>query len=113
MLDPLSLLAPLELKELKPRAPEVARLMKSLAHPDRLLLLCHLATGEHSVAELSTFCQTIQPVTSQALSRLKAEGWVASRRDGQQVFYRIADPRVGRFLRTLKDLFCHAAGECH
>ena len=107
-MDSLQFMGPLELKELKPRAPDVARLLKSLSHPDRVLLLSHLASGERSVKELSEFCGTAQPVTSQALSRLKSEGWVSSRRDGQQVFYRIEDPRIGRLLRTLKEIFCHS-----
>ena len=102
-------LAPLELKELKPRAEEVARLLKALSHPDRLLLLCHLASGERSVTELSQFCETPQPVTSQALARLKRDGWVNARRDGQQIFYRIEDPRIGKLLKTMKETFCHPA----
>lgn len=101
------LVAPLELRELKPRAEEVSRLLKALSHPDRLLLLCHLASGERSVAELSEFCETPQPITSQSLARLKKEGWVACRRDGQQVFYRIEDLRVARLLKSMKDIFCH------
>ncbi|MEN9722336.1 MAG: hypothetical protein RJB38_322 [Pseudomonadota bacterium] len=104
---PLPILAPLELKELKPRAKEVALLLKALSHADRLLLLCHLATGERSVTELSEFCETPQPVTSQALARLRRSGWVSSRRDGQQIFYRLNDPRIAKLLKTLKDVFCH------
>lgn len=99
--------APLELKEMKNQAQEVSHLLKALAHPDRLLLLCHLASGERSVAELSEFCETDQPITSQALARLKRDRWVACRRDGQQVFYRIQDPRIGKLLKTLKEVFCH------
>lgn len=112
-MEPWTYLPPLELKELKPRAPELARLLKCLAHPDRLVLLSHLASGERSVAELSRFCQTIQPVTSQALAKLKSEGWISSRRDGQQVFYRLSDPRVAKLLRSLKELFCHSAEGFH
>ncbi len=105
----MTFLAPLEPRELKPRAQDAARLLKALAHPDRLLLLCHLASGERSVAELSEFCETPQPVTSQALARLKREGWIACRRDGQQIFYRIEDPRIGKLVKTLKETFCHPA----
>jgi ArsR family transcriptional regulator len=108
-MEVMTFLAPLEPRELKPRAQEVARLLKALAHPDRLLLLCHLASGERSVTELSEFCETPQPVTSQALARLKREGWVACLRDGQQIFYRIEDPRIGKLLKTLKETFCHPA----
>ena len=106
-MDQKQFVAPLELKEMKPRAEELARLLKALSHPDRLLLLCHLASGERSVTELSEFCEAPQPTTSQALARLKREGWVSCRRDGQQIFYRLEDPRVARLLKTMKEVFCH------
>ncbi len=99
------------LQELRPRAQEVASLLKALSHADRLLLLCELASAEASggrtVSELMESSGLSQSLTSQFLARLKAEGWVSARREGQMVRYRIQDPRIGALLATLKELFCN------
>ena len=100
----------MELDELRPKANEVASLLKALAHSERLLLLCELAGAEagggRTVTELMGACGISQSLASQFLGRLKSEGWVESKREGQMVRYRIADPRVGELLGTLKNLFC-------
>lgn len=105
----------MNLEELRPRADEVATLLKALAHSDRLLLLCELAgakaVGGRTVSELMEACGISQSLASQFLGRLKSEGWVESRREGQMVRYRLADPRVGELLGTLKNLFCKPIGE--
>jgi ArsR family transcriptional regulator len=97
--------------ELRPQAEEVASLLKALAHADRLMLLCEMAGGRHTVSELALSCGISQSQTSQFLSRLRSEGWVSPEREGQQVFYQLADPRVGTLLVTLKELFCKPASK--
>jgi ArsR family transcriptional regulator, virulence genes transcriptional regulator len=98
------------LEELRGKADEVASLLKALSHSDRLLLLCELASfesrGGRTVSELTEACGISQSLTSQFLGRLRSEGWVSARREGQNVRYQISDPRVGELLATLKKLFC-------
>jgi ArsR family transcriptional regulator len=83
-----------------------ARLLKQLAHPRRLQLLCRLADGEKTVGQLKNLCGVSQSQLSQFLGRMKSEGLVAARRDGRFSAYRIQDPRLLRLMRALHGIFC-------
>lgn len=76
--------------------PLVAARFKALAEPARLALLSSLQDGEKSVRELVADTGRAQPNVSQHLASLVRAGFVDARRDGQHVFYRIADPHVAR-----------------
>lgn len=95
-----------DLSALHERAAEVAALLKALAHPDRLLLLCQLVETERSVGELGELAGLKQPSLSQQLGVLRAERLVATRREGKQKVYRIASPVVHAVLQTLHREFC-------
>lgn len=84
----------------------VASLMKALAHPQRLLLLCHLSMGEKTVGELENLCSASQSSVSQFLNRMRLEGLVASEKRGLYVFYRIEDPKIKKLISALHDIFC-------
>ena len=101
--------APLSLGDLASAAAQAAALLRSLANPDRLLLLCTLVDGECNVSALETRTGIRQPTLSQQLSVLRQEGIVETRRDGKFIFYRIASPPTLAVLRTLHDQFCRPA----
>ena len=88
------------------RSEAAARLLKQLAHPRRLRLLCGLAEGEKTVGQLERLCGVSQSQASQFLGRLRAQGLVAARREGRFVAYRIAQPRLRRLMRALHRIFC-------
>ena len=69
--------------DLQARAEEAANLLKALANPDRLLLLCQLVEGERSVTELGMLSDIAQPSLSQQLGVLRGERLVATRREGK------------------------------
>ena len=92
--------------EFQERATEAANLLKALANPDRLLLLCQLVGGERSVTELGVLAQIAQPSLSQQLGVLRGERLVATRREGKNMFYRVASPAALTVLETLYGLFC-------
>ncbi|HNX98521.1 MAG TPA: metalloregulator ArsR/SmtB family transcription factor [Candidatus Aminicenantes bacterium] len=94
-----------DLAESKRRCARVAVVLKSLAHPQRLFILCCLSRGEATVGELRDFCGASQPVISQHLSRLRREGIVQDRRDGNFVYYRIADPRLFALIKNMEQTF--------
>jgi len=81
-------------------------LLKSLANRDRLLLLCQMTQGEFSVGSLETLTGIRQPTLSQQLTVLREEGLVATRREGKQVFYRIASQEALAVLQLLYTLYC-------
>jgi DNA-binding transcriptional ArsR family regulator len=88
------------------KAGEAAALLKALAHEGRLMVLCQLLDGEHSVSALQESAGLSQSALSQHLARLREEGLVATRREAQTIFYRLADPNVARVLDTLAAIYC-------
>ncbi len=91
---------------LQDRAHEAAGLLKALANPDRLMLLCQLVEGELGVNVLGERAGLVQPSLSQQLRVLREERLVATRREGKQVLYRIASSQAMAVLATLHSLYC-------
>ncbi len=85
-----------------------AGFLKAMAHEGRLMILCHLITGEKSVTELENLLSVRQAAISQQLARLRLEGVVKTRRDGKAIFYTIKDPKVSKLIKLLHDEFCAA-----
>ncbi|HEU4918452.1 MAG TPA: metalloregulator ArsR/SmtB family transcription factor [Candidatus Limnocylindrales bacterium] len=77
---------------------------RALADPKRLCVLETLAGGELSVSDLSTTVGCQVPNMSQHLAVLRSAGLVRSRRDGNTVFYRLADTRVLEAYRLIQSL---------
>ena len=94
------------LAALKRSAIEVSGLLRVLANPDRLLLLCHLAEGERCVGDLAERTDIHQPSLSQQLTVLRNASAVCTRREGKQIFYRIKDARTLALMQTLHALYC-------
>ena len=82
--------------------------LRVLANADRLLLLCHLAGGEHCVSELEAALDIRQPTLSQQLGVLRRKGLVATSKKGKYVYYTVADPSVLTLIGTLYKLYCKA-----
>lgn len=90
-------------------AAEAAALLKLLAHPSRLLVLCALVTREHTAGELERLTGLGQSAISQHLARLREAGIVHTRREAQRIHYSLGNPEVHAVLRTLHDLYCRDA----
>ena len=89
------------------RASEAAQMLKALSNEKRLMILCKLLEhGEMSVNSLIVEVGLSQSAMSQHLARMRDEKIVDTRRDAQQIFYRLANPRVREILATLKNVFC-------
>lgn len=91
---------------LQAAAGRASGLLKSLSNPDRLLLLCQLVDGEHSVGELEVTTGVAQPTLSQQLTVLRNAGLVATRREGKQIFYSIASAEAMAVLQVLYKIYC-------
>lgn len=92
---------------LERNAGEAAQLLKLLANENRLLILCRLALArESSVNDLAEAVGLSQSALSQHLAKMRDEGLLATRREAQAVFYRIADPKASRLLALLKSIYC-------
>ena len=86
-------------------AGQASRLLKALSNEKRLMILCRLGEEELPVSALVQASGLSQSALSQHLALLRDEGLVATRREGQSIFYRIADPAVVRVIATLADIF--------
>lgn len=92
--------------ELLEHATEAERYLKQLANKTRLMVLCSLLEKELSVSDLLTNIPVTQPVLSQHLALLREADLVATRRDGQTIYYRLADERVKKTISLLYSFFC-------
>lgn len=93
--------APATMSDLRDRAEEVAALLKTLSHPNRLLIICDLIEGERSVGDIEDRTGVRQPGLSRELARLRNDGLVSTRRESKVVFYRVADRRLSRLVPAL------------
>ena len=98
--------AVIDLDAMHEAAAGAARLMKTLANPDRLMLLCQLGQGERSVSELESELGILQPTLSQQLGVPREEQLVDTRRDGKHIYYRVRSPQALAVLQVLYDQFC-------
>jgi ArsR family transcriptional regulator len=71
-----------------------AELCKTLSNPIRLEILSLLRDGEKSVSELASLTSVRQATISQHLAVLRQRGVVSTRKDGANVFYKIANPKI-------------------
>jgi ArsR family transcriptional regulator len=96
-----------DLERFEARVDEVATMLKALASQPRLMVLCKLVEhGEMRVSDLTGAVGLSQSALSQHLARMRDEGLVAFRREGQSLFYSVADPRCEALLATLHHLYC-------
>jgi DNA-binding transcriptional ArsR family regulator len=89
-------------ERLKGRAGDLAvRVLKAMAHRERLAILCLLMHGELCVRDLERGVGMRQAALSQQLARLRAENIVDADRQGRFMLYRIKTPQVLAVVRAL------------
>mgnify|MGYP005988583219 CR=1 FL=1 len=98
---------PEELDRMMDNATTATNYLKAISHEGRLMILCHLATGEKSVTELEELLSARQAAVSQQLGRLRLEGLVTPRREGKTIYYSLSDERSRRVLGLVYELFCN------
>lgn len=96
----------MDIDQMQKSAREASELLKTMAHPERLMVLCQLTEGELGASALLEKSALSQSAFSQHLSVLRNFGLVQTRKNAQQVFYSLADSRAKRLLETMHALFC-------
>ena len=91
---------------LEAKAEEVSATLAAMANPRRLLVMCTLLSGEKSVGDLAGIVQLSPAALSQHLGKMRALRLVATRREGQTIFYRLASAEVRAVLETLYRVYC-------
>ena len=97
-----------EMEKMMRNAMRASNFLKAISHEGRLMILCHLASGEKSVTELEDLLSARQASVSQQLSRLRLEGLVTPRREGKAIYYRLTDDRPRQIIEVVYELFCKA-----
>jgi DNA-binding transcriptional ArsR family regulator len=96
----------MKLKDLRESADRASIFLKSLANPQRLRILCLIMEQERPVGELAEAVELNQSAVSQHLALMRREGLLKTRREGQTIYYQLADRNVTRFFGLLEDMFC-------
>lgn len=96
----------MDIEQMRKNATESAEFLKSMAHPERLMVLCQLSQSELGASELWEKSTLSKSAFSQQLKVLKEHHLVKVRKESQQVFYSLADERVKQLLITLHHIFC-------
>lgn len=82
-----------------------AEIFQALAHPTRVAIAEALRHGEVSAGDLVSRLELEQPNVSQHLAVLRAKQVVVSRKAGNQVYYSLRDPVLGKVLDLLRSYF--------
>ncbi len=81
-----------------------AELCKTLASPIRLELLSLLRDGKKSVSDLTALSGVRQATVSQHLAVLRQKGVVSAKRDGMNVFYVVANPKITTACNIIREV---------
>ena len=93
--------------DMEEHAKEVAQILKLIANENRLMILCALEEGEHTVSEIHDWTGGISMAAlSQHLSQLKLAGLIENEKKGQNVYYRLKDSRIRAVMGVLKETYC-------
>jgi len=81
-----------------------ASICQTLAHPRRLEVIDRLRAGEMTVTDLAEALQISQPNMSQHLALMKQKGILTARRDGLNVYYRLASPKIVKACELMREV---------
>ncbi|WP_194437158.1 ArsR/SmtB family transcription factor [Vibrio fluminensis] len=95
-----------DMMQMQKNAAQAAELLKVMAHPERLMVICQLTQGEVGVGSLQANSTLSQSALSQHLSVLRKHNIIKARKASQQVFYSLADSRVEVMMKSLHCVFC-------
>ncbi len=96
----------LEISQMRSKVKDVAQVLKVMAHPERLLLLCQISQGKLSVTELEQRLGMGQSQISQTLQKLEQLQLVSYERDGKLKYYQLKDEKLKRLIESLYAIYC-------
>ncbi len=89
------------------KAGDVAKLLKLISNPNRLMIVCKLLSEEMSVGDMETGLSIRQPTLSRELGHLREAGILTTRKQSKVVFYRLDNPRMARLIQAI----CHSLSD--
>lgn len=103
-------LATFDIARFEASAGQAAKLLRAMSNERRLMILCQLGDGELSVGQIQPLVGLSQSALSQHLAILREQGVVGTRREGQTIFYHLADEAAAKVVATLAEIFCPPVG---
>lgn len=95
----------MNINDMKSCAPKALKLLKTMANEKRLMILCNLLEGEISVNDLADKVGLSQSALSQHLAILRAESFVATRKESQTVYYSLQGQDTIEVMQLLHKLY--------
>ncbi len=96
----------LSIDAMKAQSEVASDMLKAIANPQRLRILCMLIEGECTVSQLNEQVALSQSALSQHLAILRQKSLVVTRKQAQTVFYCVADGATRQIIQTLHDIYC-------
>jgi DNA-binding transcriptional ArsR family regulator len=96
----------MNIKQMETAADGASELLKALANRHRLMIVCQLIDRERAVGELADALKLRDSTVSQHLALLRKDGVVGTRREGQTIFYALANPAARAIVEVLYRTFC-------
>lgn len=84
---------------------DAAECLRTLAHPHRLRMVQMMIHGQYTVGELADACEIPSASASLHLRKMQSCGLLSATRDGQRIFYWVADPSLGRIMECIASRF--------
>jgi ArsR family transcriptional regulator, virulence genes transcriptional regulator len=98
----------MDVKQFDLAAAQASDLIRALAHPARLRIVCARSGRECSVTGLAGIAGVPISAISRHLALLRKDRIVKTRRSRQTMFYSLGDPKIGKFVAVLAETFCPA-----
>jgi len=102
----------IDIDEMFAAADQACNLMKALANPHRLAIVCQLSDRQRSVSELADLLKIRVSTVSQHLALLRKDGVVTTQRDGQTIWYSIGSTPARELIGTLYKIYCEPSSAC-
>ncbi len=96
----------LDARAMTQHASAAAQLLKALANPYRLQILCILGESELSVGDLNKSLELSQSALSQHLAKLRSDNLVVTRREAQTIYYSVSPGPAQDIIILLQQHFC-------
>lgn len=85
----------------------MSKLLKTMSHPIRLKILCLLEDKELTVGDIQNEVKTTKANVSQHLTILRNQGVIDFRKDANFIHNYIADDRILKLMKSMRELFCN------
>lgn len=100
-----------DMSDMFANAEKAAKLLKIIANPHRLMILCLLLDGKKNVSELTEAVGISQTAMSNHLARLRGDHLVDFTRYHRSLVYALTSANVAHIIESLYQLYCRNEGQ--